>query len=391
MSTLEVVSGTTLIAGSVALLTVAVACGDAPGTLAGRAVELGSLELPIIGGLVAPNPQLDHTGALTYRIRETGATGPLCTASLIAPQTVVTANHCISVMPTFERIGIDVFWARGADFNNPIELTPIVAVAGAPASATEPGFTGYGRDVGVAHLDRPVDGVAPINIRPSTPDLLGASMVTLGFGISSAGGLVDGLRRIGRETVSAVEGNSYAALFGDFEGVVEFLVNGEVTDFDILPLVEQDPSLIDLEALRLEFDAAILMPEHEVVAGTAPGDTQSCALDSGGPLARVNASGEWEAYGVVSGGPRLERPECGFGQVFATFGPITFPFLETARAWEDPCGDVGVEGVCEGAVARRCESSFANAVRRLVDVDCGALGQGCIMSNAGAACAAAAP
>src|SRR5688572_21239869 len=351
-----------------------VACGDAPGGAFGQASR------NIIGGLVAPSPLLDHTGALTYRVRATGATGPLCTASLIGPSTLVTAKHCISVMATFERVGIDVFWAPGPSFLEPRDLIPVVAVAGAPGD--EPGFAGYGRDVGVAHLDRESVATPLLAIRPFSRDLLGRSMVTLGYGISSAGGNVDGQRRVGRETVSQVEGSAYAGLFGDFESFVELVVSGEQTERDILPVVEADPSLADLAALRAEYDAALLLPDHEVVTGKAPGDTQSCELDSGGPLALVAEDGSWESYGVVSAGPRMPRPICLLGQVFAVFGPVTLPFLEAERLWQDPCGDVPVAGRCDGGRLSRCESSFATGVRRLLVEDCAARGTTCTESAA---------
>jgi hypothetical protein len=358
------------------------ACSDRPGGT--EAPELGFAAQPIIGGLVASNPLLNHTGTLSYRVRSSGATGALCSASLIAPQTVVTAKHCISVMATFERVGIDVFWAPGPDFNQPLELIPIVAVAGAPGD--EPGFAGYGRDVGIAHLDEPSEGAPLLGIQPFRRDLLGVSMVTLGYGISSAGGVIDGLRRVGRETVSQVEGSAYAGLFGDFESFVELVVTGQSTELDILPLVEANPMLADLAALRAEFDAAILLPDHEVVTGKAPGDTQSCELDSGGPLALVTENGDWESYGVVSAGPRLGRPICAFGQVFAVFGPLTYAFLESERAWDDPCGNVSALGRCEGDRLVRCESSFATGVRRRVEVDCSASGSACEASGGGASC-----
>jgi hypothetical protein len=364
-------------------LAVCLACG-------GRSVDgdseadVGRSEQSIIGGLVAPSPLLDHTGTLSYVVRASGASGALCSASLIAPQTLVTAKHCISVMATFERFGIDVFWTPGADFNAPIERIPVVAVAGSPGA--EPGFAGYGRDVGVAHLDDPSLGNSLLQIQPFRRDLLGISMVTLGYGISSAAGIIDGRRRVGRETVSKIEGSAYEGLFGDFETFVELVVTGEATELDILPIVEADPSLADLAALRAEFDASILLPDEEVVTGKAPGDTQSCELDSGGPLALVTPDGQWESYGVVSAGPRLGRPICAFGQVFAVFGPVTYPFLEAERAWEDPCGTVAREGVCEGERLLRCDSSFATGVRRLVEEDCAAAGAVCTSSPAGARC-----
>jgi hypothetical protein len=358
-----------------------------PGGIAAAPGGLGQSDQAIIGGVVAPSPLLDHTGTLTYRVRETGATGPLCTASRIGPSTLVTAKHCIIVMPSFERAGIDVYWTPGPSFLEPLDAILVVAVAGAPGD--EPGFAGYGRDVGVAHLDRESVGAPMLEIRPFSRELLGRSMVTLGYGISSAGGLVDGSRRIGRETVSQVEGSAYAGLFGDFESFVELVVESEATERDILPVVEADPSLADLTALRAEYDASILLADHEVVTGKAPGDTQSCELDSGGPLALVTEDGSWATYGVVSAGPRLPRPICLLGQVFAVFGPVTLPFLEAERTWQDPCGDVTTAGRCDGAKLSRCESSFISGVRRLVETDCSSTGGACSPSTpAGAACTA---
>jgi hypothetical protein len=373
--------------GDVALAALCIAvsaCGESGSHAA--PLDIGRAAQPIIGGLVASNPLLDHTGTLTYRVRASGESGALCSASLIAPQTVVTAQHCTFMMATFERFGIDVFWTPGPDFTQPIEEIPIVAVAGAPGD--EPGFAGYGRDVAVAHLDEPSEGLPLIGIQPFRRDLLGVSMVTLGYGISSAAGVIDGLRRVGRETVSQIQGSSYAGLFGDFESFVELVVTGESTELDILPIVEQNPELADLAALRAEFDAALLMADYEVVTGKAPGDTQSCELDSGGPLALVDENGDWESYGVVSAGPRLDRPICAFGQVFAVFGPLTYSFLEAERTWEDPCGDVDAAGRCAGPRLVRCESSFATNVRQLVETDCSASGGACVESTEGASCAA---
>jgi hypothetical protein len=244
-----------------------------------------------------------------------------------------------------------------------------VSVVAAPG--TEAGLSGYGRDVGVAHLDRATLDVVPVTVQPFTPELLGASMVTIGYGVSSANGQIDGLRRIGRETVMAVDGNAYEALFGDFESFVEYLTLGSISELDVLAQVEADPTLADLPALGEEYAASQLLTGGEIITGKAPGDTQSCEVDSGGPLARVTPDGRWETYAVVSSGLRFPRPLCAFGQVFATFGPTTFELLESERGWVDPCGDLSAEGECIEGLRRRCETSFARSVRRVVEEECG--------------------
>jgi hypothetical protein len=346
-------------------------------------IELERRSLDVIGGTPAASEAFDHTGALLYRVRASGTVGLLCSATLIGAETVVTAKHCVAPLVAFERVGIDVSWARGADFNAPIERVPIAAFARSPLE--QGGAFGYGSDVAVVHLERPV-GVLPALPRPFTGDLLGQTLVTLGYGVSTAEGAVDGLRRSGRETVSAVDGNIYQAFFGDFETFVEWWVTGLTSNIDYLAVIAENPSSVDLDALAAEYASWLLLEQHEAVAGTAVDDTQSCTGDSGGPLGRVGDDGRFETFAVVSGGPRSASSICDYGQVFATFGPSTFPFLEAAASWIDPCGNVDARGECDGPVARRCQTSFANGVRQLVAEDCGAMDQSCALSLDGAAC-----
>ena len=366
-----------------ALVVAAVAACSAPAER-----ELAQRGFDIIGGLPAPSPELDHTGALVYRIRATGDVGVLCSATLIGPETVVTANHCVAPLVAFERVGIDVSWARGANALEPEEQIPIVAFTRSPLP--QGGAFGYGADVAVIHLERPV-AVTPAVVRPFSSALLGTSMVTLGYGVSSAAALGDGRRRIGRETLVATEGRIYEAMFGDFESFVEWKLTGATSDADALQALALDPTLGDLAALTREYDDFRLLEGYEVVTGKGAGDTQSCEGDSGSPLALVAADGAFETYGVVSGGVDSARSACDFGQVFATFGPAVYQMLEQERGWTDPCGELDARGVCEGSVARRCQTSFASALRGPSEQDCALLEQDCVTTDAGAACAAAVP
>jgi hypothetical protein len=338
-----------------------------------------------VAGVVAPNPALDHTGALVWVGVESGIINPLCSATLIGRETAVTAKHCAQSLGAFEQFGTPVMWARGANAREPDELVRIVA-AESPEPGDEPGALGLGYDIALIHFADPVEA-EPAIVKAFSPDLLGASMVSLGYGMSAARVEPDGLRRIGRESVVALDGLLYQILYGDFESFVEAEVEGRVSDTDYVALAQEDPSIADLASLREQFDGTRLIPEHEICANSLR-NTRGCRGDSGGPLLRVGARGEWEVHGVLSGGPRSARAECDFGEVYATFGPHTFSFVEQGRSWTDPCGDVDEVGLCDGALMRRCESHLATHVRRLIEQDCGAAGQPCVAAEGSVQCGA---
>lgn len=371
----------------------ALAFALALGTACGAPAEdpvLGSRAENLIGGVIADSPALDHTGAIVFDdlfflsiVRQY----QLCTATLIAPQVAVTAKQCVAELA--EQIGSGVFGAYfnvGPDASAPAARIPIVAVATAPGDAG--GFARYGRDVAVVFLDYPAP-VEPAVIAPFDASFVGSTMITLGYGQHREGEAPDGPRRIGRETIEGVEGNTFEHMFGSFENYVEWLATGEVTEEDYLANGSTNPAY--LSGLARTYASEILLEDHEAVTGWGPHDTPVCEGDFGGPLMRVGASGEWLTYGVASGRYEVgvKRNWCEYASVFATFGPVTFEFLQASLDWQDPCGDVPDSGVCDGAVLSRCETSIVGGIRRLLTTDCAAQGEACVTSSSGAACAAA--
>lgn len=348
---------------------------------------LARREQSIISGTVVQSEELDHTGALVIVTPEAGR-AVFCTATLIGAETVVTAKHCALTLLEAELLGLPVEWVTGPSaLVDAVERIPVAAVALAPPH--EGGFLGIGRDVAVVQLDHPAD--APF-IEPAglTDEDVGQSMLSIGYGVFTASGAQDGQRRVGTEAVAALRGNAYQAIFGSFENFVEWSFTGLVTSSNFLAGPTPGPLLLNLvlPGLRAEFQAAQLLDGYEAVTGRAPGDTQTCSGDSGGPLALRDAGGTWQTYGVVSGGLSSARSVCDFGSVFAVFGPETLAFLQEARSWEDPCGDVSALGECQGALAVRCQTNVFDDVRRLIQRDCAALGQVCALGQSGADCAA---
>jgi secreted trypsin-like serine protease len=348
---------------------------------------LGTTRFELIGGEPAAAAEFDHTGAFVATSLATDTSLLLCAATLIGPQTVVTAKHCVEGIEQVAATGLQLAWARGADFGDPDELIRVVAIEEAPHGG-EPGALGNGRDVAVLHLDETVE-VNPMKLGQLGGSSVGAKLLTLGYGATEPVPTPsDGLRRIGRETVVATQGRLFEAIYGDFETYVEVEVTGQSTDADAIEILAEEPALADVEALADAFETTTLLDGYEVVTKTLEGDTRNCQGDSGGPLASRDEYGQWTSYGVFSGAPRSNQSQCDFAQVYATFGAATLEFLEQARDWCDPCGSVDQAGECSGDRLLRCEGNLDGRARQLIDINCSDLGATCRISATGAECSA---
>jgi hypothetical protein len=354
----------------------------------GSAVDVPDLELreqPIIRGTLAESAALNHTGALMAIDRTTLEPQLFCTATLIAPESVVSAKHCALTVFQAESLDLDVAWLAGPSLAAAVEVIPIVAVELAPLNRG--GFLGIGSDVAVLHLEHAT------SIPPAVPlsladEQIGRAMVSIGYGMFSPEGDEDERRRIGSETVAAVRGRLLEPMFGSFESYVEWSLTGEVTDFNYLQVFSPRDFLgqLLLQSLRSDFDSQLLLDGYEAVTGRQPGDSQSCKGDSGGPLALQTEDGSWQTYGVVSGGLYSAHSVCDYGSVFATFGPDTAAFLARAQSWLDPCAEVPARGECRGSVAVRCETGLLEGRRNLVLLPCAEREQECFLGTRGAEC-----
>jgi hypothetical protein len=80
-----------------------------------------------------------------------------CTATLIGKSTVVTAKHCVQGLE-----GYKIAFVTGPDAANPRAVYEIVGTS--VESTITGGAGGIGADIAVARLDRPVEGIEPIEI-----------------------------------------------------------------------------------------------------------------------------------------------------------------------------------------------------------------------------------
>ncbi|MEP6653852.1 MAG: trypsin-like serine protease [Myxococcales bacterium] len=377
----------------------------------------------IIAGFAANSPVLDAMGSLVihFDTPPPGFTLPpsqeLCGATLVAPETVLTAKHCALIVPFITSIGGRLTFAVGPDSARPKWEVNIVATELAPGDVG--GFVGVGHDVAVMHLESPITGIVPVAIAELSDEQIGQPFAAIGYGVQDNTGAF-GTRRLGTQTLRSRQGRVFETMFDNFENFFEWFQTGAVpgdsdnaglagdagvSDGDggmvpppppsrdgappppvrdgAPPPPPPPPPTLE-EIARQIYETTLLDEGYEVVTGGAPGDAQPCFGDSGSSLIRRH-DGQFVSFGVVSGGLGSRDSICDMGTVYATFGPGVREFVDRANQWVDPCGNLDSRGTCDGNSAVRC-TNLLEGRRRLVSFDCGALDMTCNTSGGQVSC-----
>jgi hypothetical protein len=167
-----------------------VAC-DAPQT---DGLSLSQARTPIFGGSAPDAPEHDAVVGLHQRSGDQVGLEPFCSGTLIAPDIVLTAAHCLDVARRNRRTFTTMSPASLAIyFGNHAASDPNPLVVGVQTTLIHPAYDRFSsaNDIALVRLVAPIQGLAPVPALPANLGLVGSDIGTpldfAGFGLTETG------------------------------------------------------------------------------------------------------------------------------------------------------------------------------------------------------------
>lgn len=278
----------------------AAACAPAPGDTQSQAASSA-----LIDGFDVRDVRADAVGSLG-RIFGTDTFDATCTGTLIAPDQVLTAKHCVQASTAEAPYVLDraIGFAVGFDSDHPRKLVKAKSVR--VFDPNEGGFIGFGRDVAIYTLVEPITDVTPLPVttNPLGPADVGKRLWAAGYGTQDYERRSRGTRRGGAVSLRAVTGKPMHALFEGRDAFMTFMRSSE-----------GEPWVTERKTALEGFFDYTLLEGLEVYVGL--GEAQPCDGDSGGPLVR-QIGNDFEIVGVVSGSRKGAGGRCSvLGEFYA--------------------------------------------------------------------------